>query len=331
MKLVDFINDKELNELRRKMRAEIHPYSSPPPRTTITPEEVEALATKGIDIPLTDVGVLNDGTFTYKGRRVVVYIRDVASYRDDYSLPKFHLAMCDTLLTMKSEGRYEKRYVVATREDGFFRIQIIKNNNVISSTDEGLIVCQNCLHGLHYKGFDRHDSRRKKEKALKEFSLGNFFEEFDRSPVWASPDYDAIHAPTNVYSPDFYTKAKLIKQHRGYICEDPRCKRNLSKPEHQRFLHAHHLNGDKTDNRPSNIKLLCIHCHAKAFNHTHIRDYERLQRILHAFWFALEGAPTDFYDTSPRPLATTACNTASSWRRRRRDTPTISHRHATSA
>jgi hypothetical protein len=173
---------------------------------------------------------------------------------------------------MKNEGRYEKRYVVATREDGLFRIQKIKDNRVISSADEALNVCQNCLHGLHYKGFNRHGNYKTKEKFIREFSLGGFFEEFDRSPVWATPHYDSTHAPTNIYSVDFYKIAKELKERRGYICEDPRCRRDLSNPENQRFLHAHHISGDKSDNRPSNIKLLCIHCHAKAFNHSQLRE-----------------------------------------------------------
>ena len=234
MKLTDFINDKELNELRRKMSAELHLYVPPPRRATITPEEVDALATKGIEIPLSDVEVLNDGTFTYKGRRVVVYIRDLTSYRDEYSMPKFHLAMCETLLTMKDEGRYEKRYVVATREDGLFRIQKIKDNRVISTTDEELSVCQNCLHGLHYKGFNRNESSKGKYKFIRDFSLSSFFEEFDRSTVWAEPHYNSTHAPTNIYSVDFYQTAKAIKEHRGYVCENPRCRRDLSKPGNQR-------------------------------------------------------------------------------------------------
>lgn len=272
MKLTDFINDNALNELRRQMRAELGSYVPPDKRTTLTLDEVAALGTKGIEIPLRDVEVLNDGTFTYKGRRVVVYIRDVTSYRDEIKMPKYHLAMCETLLTMKDEGRYEKRYVVATREDGLFRIQRIQDNRVISSADEKLIVCQNCLHGLHYKGFDRNERSTRKNKFLENFSVNKFFEEYIRSPLWAIPDYDSTHAPTNVYSVDFYKIAKAVKEERGYICEDPKCGRNLSKPSDQKFLHAHHIDAVKSDSRPSNIKLLCVYCHARAFKHHHVRD-----------------------------------------------------------
>jgi hypothetical protein len=265
MKLTDFINDNGLNELRRQMRAEIAPYVPPERRATLTPEEVEALATKGIEIPLRDVDLLNDGTFTYKGRRVVVYIRDLPSYRDDYSMPRFHLAMCDTLLSMREEGRYEKRYVVATREDGLFRIQKVDGTRILAATDEKLDICQNCLHGLNYKGFNKNRKHQEKRGFIESFSINSFFEEFGRSTVWATPDYDSTHAPTNIYSVDFYRIAKEIKEQRGYRCE------NCGLTPERQFLHVHHVNGQKSDNSNRNLRVLCMGCHANAPRHGHMK------------------------------------------------------------
>ncbi len=122
--------------------------------------------------------------------------------------------------------------------------------------------------------FNRNESFKTKEKFIRDFSLSGFFEEFDRSPVWAIPHYDSTHAPTNIYSVDFYKISKMLKERRGYICEDPTCRRDLSKYENQRFLHAHHLNGNKSDNRQSNIKLLCIRCHSKVFQHAQLRELD---------------------------------------------------------
>lgn len=272
MKLSDFSNDVGLNELREKMGAPLIRFVAPKGRPTLTPEEVEELATRGIEVPLKDVGVLNDGTFLYKGRRVVLYIRDVQQYRDQFDLPKFHLAMCETLLTMKDAGRFEARYTVATRNDGKFRIQKIVANRVASKTDEKLVVCQNCLHGLNYKMFNKLRPKVEKLPFLESFSISTFFEEFQTSPIWARPTYDDIHAPLNVYSPDFYEIAHGIKEKRGYRCESPDCKRDLSALPLRRYLHAHHIDADKSNNSARNIKLLCIHCHAKAFMHAHVRD-----------------------------------------------------------
>src|SRR5690348_6932816 len=110
------------------MGAELREYSPAPLANILTIEEIERLAGEGIDIPLDQVQVLNDGTHVYKGRRVIVYIRDVTEYRDKVAMPKFHLAMCSTLNKMMHRGRFQTRYVVATRDDGKFSIQRIRGD-----------------------------------------------------------------------------------------------------------------------------------------------------------------------------------------------------------
>jgi hypothetical protein len=282
MKLPDFTLDSALNELRRNMGAELRDFTLAPIGNFITPEEIEKLATEGVEIPIEDVQVLNDGTHVYKGRRVVVYIRDVNEYGDRYSLPRFHLAMCDTLARMVEQGRYRKRYVVATRDDGLFKIHIIRDSRT-DKRDERLDVCQNCLQEIHYKGFSPRLPVESKRARVRQFSLQTFFEEYGRSCVWATPSFDADNAPINVYSAHFYKIARAIKEQRGYRCEELGCKIDLSALEDRKFLHAHHLNAAKSDNHPSNIRLLCIRCHANAFQHSHLRQSPDFKRFCSKF------------------------------------------------
>ena len=271
MKLPNFEADTELNLLRKAMGAELRDYSAAPSSDTLTIEEVERLAGEGIEIPLDDVRVLNDGTHIYKGRRVIVYIRDVAEYGMRISMPKYHLAMCDTLNKMIEEGRYKKRYVVATRDDGKFSIQRIRGDTFVK-TEEPLNVCQHCLDELKYNSFSLRMDQARRTAAVRDFSLKAFFEEFGKSCVWAMPKFDAVHAPPNIYSPQFYRIAKALKQKRGYRCEHVDCGIDLSTPANQRFLHAHHIDTDKSDSHSSNIKLLCIRCHALEFQHAHVKE-----------------------------------------------------------
>lgn len=253
------------------MQAAFREFTPAAPANTLTADEVERLKNEGIEIPLEDVRVLNDGTHVYKGRRVIVYIRDVALYGDRYSMPKFHLAMCDTLAKMIEEKRYQKRYVVATRDDGNFLIHKIRGDGV-SKSDEELDVCQHCLEELKYRGFSLRMKGAERKKSVDDFSINTFFDEYGRTCVWATPKYDADHAPPNVYSAHFYRIAKAIKEQRGFRCENTSCKIDLSKPENQKFLHAHHIDADKSDSHPVNIKLLCVRCHAAMFQHSHLRD-----------------------------------------------------------
>ncbi|MDE5464636.1 HNH endonuclease signature motif containing protein [Bradyrhizobium sp. CSS354] len=271
MKLPNFDDNPELNALRNAMGANLRDYTPPAPSEVLTTEEIERLAGEGIEIPLDEVRVLNDGTHIYKGRRVIVYIRDVAEYGGRTSMPKYHLAMCSTLSMMMEAGRFKTRYVVATRDDGLFSIKRIRGDTAIKS-DEKLKICQQCLDELNYKSFSMRQSAQRRLEAVQGFSIKAFFDEFGKSCVWAMPKFDAINAPTNVYSPHFYRIAKALKEKRGYRCERTNCGIDLAGPGNRKFLHAHHLNADKSDNHPTNIKLLCIRCHASEFQHSHVRD-----------------------------------------------------------
>src|SRR6202035_4177264 len=96
--------------------------------------------------------------------------------------------MCSTLGKMIEQGRYKKRYVVATREDAKFKIHRIKDNNIRKS-DEVLDVCQNCLEELRYKGFSMQMGTDGRRTAVSGFSLAMFFDELRgrlRSimPIW---------------------------------------------------------------------------------------------------------------------------------------------------
>jgi hypothetical protein len=144
-------------------------------------------------------------------------------------------------------------------------------------------VCQQCLDELKYKSFSRNMSQSKRVEAVREFSLKNFFEEFGKSCVWAVPKFDAVHAPANIYSPQFYRIAKIIKQKRGYRCEQIDCGIDLSEPRNQKFLHAHHIDADKSDSHSSNIKLLCIRCHALEFQHAHVKENPDYSRFCEKF------------------------------------------------
>lgn len=133
MKLPDFTQDAGLNALRAAMGAELGEFKAAKLQPPLTPDEIERLATVGIEVPLEQVEVLNDGTYVYKGRRVIVYIRDVPEYGDRTHEPKFHLAVCRTLTMMMDAGKYQVRYVVSTRDDGLFSVQRIRDNRIRKS------------------------------------------------------------------------------------------------------------------------------------------------------------------------------------------------------
>ena len=167
MKLTDFSGFEPLNSLKEKMGI---------PRDTfgnltvlidagrLSELELEKLASQdGLDISLDDLRVLDDGTLAYKNSRVLLYIRDVTVYGGHKSQPRYHISNCSTLVGMREKKRFSSRYVVSSRMDGEFNLNLI-SGGVARSELYRLCVCQNCL--------DRAEFQRISSKLAKATKVG---------------------------------------------------------------------------------------------------------------------------------------------------------------
>jgi hypothetical protein len=283
MKLPDFSNDLQLNALRSAMGAPLRQYT--PPASTSSPltdAEIEVLAREGMDIPLDEVQVLPDGTLAFKDRRVVLYIRDVRHYRSiatvDEGLPRFHIAECDKLKEMRANKRFE-RYVVATRDTGVFQINLMPMSGKFERHEKSLNVCQFCLSAINWNNFvQERRIKARRHKIVSDFRLNSYFERYGKTFVANTPGYTDETGPLNDYDRNFELIAKRIKQKRGYTCG--RCGADMT--EYKKYLHAHHINGLKYDNRDENLELLCVGVHAEASYHGHLKAttaYKEFLRI----------------------------------------------------
>jgi hypothetical protein len=278
MNLPDFLKATELIALRQRMgAAELGDITLVADTNRLTELELERLVSGGLDVSSIDeVRVLPDGTLAYKDSRVLVYIRDVTTYAvrswDRRSkLPRFHLANCETLQQMRREKRYE-RYVVAARQDGRFEVNFIETDRSVRSSTERLHVCQNCLTFLAFDGFQMTMQRTVREARVASFKLEQFFQSYPRALHIELPPGRSDSAPLNTYPEDFDSLAKKTKEDRGWRCEGEGCGVILDEPGLRKYLHVHHINGQKHDSRPENLKTLCSVCHAEEPRHGHMRD-----------------------------------------------------------
>jgi hypothetical protein len=91
--------------------------------------DLEELAKEGKDVSIDDVVVLEDNTLKYKNSRVLVYIRDISQFRN--WVPRFHIADSETLQQKRQQNAFD-RYVVATRDDGSFVVNLIGNGGQVT-------------------------------------------------------------------------------------------------------------------------------------------------------------------------------------------------------
>ena len=273
MKLPNFFQSEQLNRLKETMGIPKDVYGSlnveiEPGR--LTPLELDALTSgPGIDVDFTQLTQLEDGTLAYKDSRVLVYIRDVHLMGHNQDMPKYHFYFCSTLELMSESGRFE-RYVISTTVDGTFSVNVMQNNKSQSKKLK-LRVCKNCLNDIHIKGYDSLKmTQNEKERFVESFVPDDFFALYPRSLVTNKPKFDwtthrgmSIHRIGDQISLAFRVQA-------GWKCQE--CHQDLSAQNLRRFLQTHHLNGARYDNSKTNLKALCIACHAARPNHGHMTN-----------------------------------------------------------
>lgn len=278
----------ELDDLVRKMGAERSSWVAHEP--TLSPREniLEALEV-GIDINLTDVISGPGNLLTYAGEQVILYIKDTGhseeklKYSPEQSR-RFHIAECQTLSDMREKGRFE-RYVVTRRSDGLFTVDWLDiDTGARGEIDAALKVCKNCLKEINFNQY-RNENHSSKQHIWTGFSISSFLRDYSTFFV-RTPTRTDKTAPINDYVKDWSRISQAVRKARGWTCEGTTsegkpCAVNLENAKN--LLHVHHKNGVKTDNKDSNLMVLCALCHSEQPMHKHlkVRAHER-QKILAA-------------------------------------------------
>lgn len=240
-----------------------------PPIPPIKPTESEVI--------LDEVKPDGNGLLTYRGEQVLLYIKDhgfgvLNALEDGEKGRRFHVAECTTLQNMRQLGRHE-RYHVTSNRSGIFPISGNDPETGDAVTGETqLMVCKNCLKQLDYKGYDSKGGTSR-ATIWRSFSIEQFFEHY-RSRFEKLPHRRAEDDAS--YPPDWDRISEAARTRRDYRCEQ--CGVDLS--THRHLLHTHHIDGVKSNNADSNLKVLCVDCHRQQPLHKHMRVDDNSLRLI---------------------------------------------------
>lgn len=278
MKLPDFTNDSGWNGLRSSMRAPFVRFNTNDWRVVNSDDLLGRLSSTGIEVTFDEISINDDGTFSFKGERVLVHIQDQRvnpRYANNGGY-RFHLCNCGTIEDFRKRNQLE-RYVVSRRTDGLFIVNEynpVTRQYISKGQKKRLTVCKNCLLQLNYRGYSDHKAGN---GIYSQFNLEEFFEEYQKSPFHTRPQHYAGEAFHDQYSNDFSQISSAYRASVNWTCEE--CGRRLDKDKGA--LHVHHRNGIKSDNSWSNLQALCVGCHAEQPGHERMkfqRDYQEFRK-----------------------------------------------------
>lgn len=167
-------------------------------------------------------------------------------------VPKFHIYRCKTIVEQMSKFNFHGHYVFANEP-----VKMLDWDGV----EKELMLCRNCL-----KMSSAVRSVIPVSVYYREYILGNNDGTLgkDDLPLPVERDYQN-------YASNWSQISAETRKRRHYRCEE--CGMEFSNQPHDTFfLETHHIDGNKANNRPNNLKTVCVLCHAFIDKH-HIFNY----------------------------------------------------------
>ena len=211
----------------------------------IRPEEVTVDAISRGEIEFTDEGIYVIGPGDER-QQVYLYKRDY--HLIDFGKPRFHICKCATIEDFISRGRFREHYVRANSDP--VPVINLDNCNEEEMIDE-LPLCRNCLSKIREYG--RINSSE--------------FVEILRQARGEEQEPEVHEVDIFGYTRDWDEISRNYRENHNYTCEE--CGLKIDDLFDRQYIHVHHIDANKLNNKESNLKCLCLRCHSN------IDDYHR--------------------------------------------------------
>lgn len=194
----------------------------------------------------------SDGIFsiTSDGSAHQVYL-----YKKKYHLgygqpPKYHICKCSTIDEFIEMGRRDE--YVRANTDPVPVIDLDDNRKV--KMVSALPLCNNCRKII--AGYGNINTTQ--------------FVELLKAANGDKQENEEVELDLFGYVKDWDSISRAVREKHNYTCE--KCGLKIEDDYDKQYMHVHHINGDKLNNNESNLKCLCLYCHAHVDEH----HYKRL-------------------------------------------------------
>ena len=188
----------------------------------------------------------NDGIFVNSDgvrRQVFMYKRDY--HLELYGTPRAHIRKCE-VIDRFSNGNSVPLYRRANTDV----VQVLDmDNGYKNTTVSNLRICSKCVAIA--------------QEAFPGMTAADFIELLKNQEDY--PAETDVEVDIFGYTKDWEIISRGIRETHNFTCEN--CGLHITDPYDQHFIHVHHKNGRKVDNRESNLQCLCLRCHANIDDH----------------------------------------------------------------
>jgi len=205
----------------------------------IKPEEVTIDSINKGELEVTSEGIFVVGPGDNR-QQVFLYKRDY--HLERFGKPRFHICRCKTINDFIESGGFKDHYVransdpvpVQDMDDGYNEVEVYN-----------LPLCKNCLDSIN--------------------SYGNIssskFVELLRQARGADEEPEVKEVDIFGYTRDWDDVSREYRESKNYTCE--RCGLHIDDIFDRQYIHCHHKDENKLNNKFSNLECLCIRCHSQ--------------------------------------------------------------------
>ena len=177
--------------------------------------------------------------------------RQVFLYKRDYHLswygkPRFHICKCVVIDEFINSGGFNDHYMRTNSEP----VDIIDlDGGWIHKPVDGLPLCGYCRRIISQYG------------AINSTEFVRILKEANSE----SEENKNVEVDLFGYTRDWDDISLKYKKGKQYTCE--KCGLQIEDEYYRQYIHCHHIDGRKENNAESNLKCLCLYCHAHVDEH----------------------------------------------------------------